>query len=87
MSKTVVVDPVENLPFRATLSGDTIATAAWSITPTGPTISAVTPVSPDHADAFVSGVQSGTQYELVCLVTASGGAILKAVWTLKGVTK
>lgn len=57
-------------------SGETIASATWAITPTGPT---VTDLGEDGtatiSSAEVSGLTRGTVYRLTNTVTSSGGEI------------
>lgn len=72
-----------SLDWTAWLSGDTINSASWAITPTGPTLSAAS-VSGDVTTTFVAGVVFGQIYRLVCTVVTAMGRTSDRVITIRG---
>jgi len=65
-------DPLEKLNYKQEISGDTISSTAWTITPSGPTIG--TPVNTTTATtAMISGLTEGVSYTVnIHIICASG---------------
>lgn len=65
-------DPTEKIKYKQEISGDTISSAVWTITPAGPTIG--TPVDTTLETAvLISGLTEGVSYTVnVHIVCASG---------------
>jgi hypothetical protein len=83
--KAFTQDPGEKLDYRQTVSGDTVASATWTISPaTGVTLD-------NQADAAgytmirVSGLTLATKYTLTChIVGTSGQEYERSVWIVAG---
>jgi hypothetical protein len=74
----------ENVPYRVQLSGDVLSSALWSITPSGPVISA--PANTSAASTvLVSQITAGTTYQLVVVVTGASGGKWERGVEIKGV--
>lgn len=64
--------PLEKRDHRQKIVGDTIGSAAWYITPEGPTLG--TPVNEaTQSTVRLSGVPDGGVYELRCHITGASG--------------
>lgn len=55
------------------LEGGTLATAVWTVTPAGPTITAQTLTS-TRSQCYLGGGTLGVDYSLTCTATKSGDA-------------
>lgn len=90
IGKVVQQDPAEMQPYRVTVNGDTISSADWTSIPPGLNISVpqnVSGTSSSTSDVFVSGVTTGTRYELrVDILTGGGGEFVRSLIIL-GVSK
>ncbi len=67
--------PTTKRSYQIQVNGDTVASAVWSISPAGPTLSGQT-TAVNSATAFVSGVTPGQQYILSCVLTLASGQII-----------
>jgi len=65
LNYTAQIDPSNN---------DTVASAAWSIRPFGPTIGAPTN-SGNSTSVLLEGLAANTQYYLACLITGTSGQV------------
>jgi hypothetical protein len=69
------LDPTARIPYQIDwtrpLAGGTLASAAWTITPSGPTLTAPT-FSATRSQVYVSGGTDGVTYELTCTATKTG---------------
>jgi hypothetical protein len=74
----------ENVPYRITLSGDTLSSALWSISPSGPVVSAPAN-SAQTSTVLVSQITAGTTYQLVVVITGGSGGKWERSVEIKGV--
>lgn len=82
-----IQDPAETLDYSldwtSWLAGDTISTATWAITPTGPTLSSPS-VAGAVATTLVAGVAFATIYRLTCTVVTGMGRTSDRSITIRG---
>jgi hypothetical protein len=89
--KVVAQRPNEKKPYRFTVQGGAISSVAWSVAPSGPTIS--TPVNtsgPSSAtsDVLISNLTAGTNYTVECAATlTTSGQIHTGVIVIQGITQ
>jgi hypothetical protein len=81
-SVKVTVDRTEVRRFKAPVIGDSAASAAWSVSPTGTTVADETVYasgSETGASALLGPFAAG-DYTVTSLITTTGGQVVKAVW-------
>ena len=79
--------PSEILNYTAQIdpsNQDTITSAAWSIRPYGPTVSAPTNTS-TTTSVLLSELVANTEYYLTCLITGASGQIYTGSMVVNGV--
>jgi len=76
-------DPNESLKYRQTITGDTVSSATWSISPVGPTVGAPTNAS-TTSTVLVSGVSDNVLYTLTAKITGASGQIKEGAAKIQG---
>ena len=66
--------PGESKSYQQQIVNDTITSAVWSITPTGPTLSPY-PTTANAATVLVSGLTLGENYTLMVTLDCGSGQI------------
>lgn len=75
--------PNEIYHYRQPVVGDTIVSAVWSVSPSGPTISTVETTT-THTTCSLSDVVSGILYTITCLLTVTSGQRVEVKTLVKG---
>lgn len=85
-----IQDPGETAPYREDwtdyLSGGTIATSTWSVSPAGPTVSAEA-IAGAITSCNLAGVVEGVIYLLTNRMTPTGGQPAERSITIRGGTR
>lgn len=74
--KTWIHDPQAKRTYRQKIVGDTISSAVWAITPSGPTLGGQSDTT-EQTTIQVSGLTLGTLYNLKVTVTCASGQIIE----------
>lgn len=65
-------DPNEKVFYRQQITGDTVASAVWSITPAGPTLDGQSEGA-DYSRIKVSALTINKKYTLTCHIVGASG--------------
>ena len=74
----------ESRLFAVKITNDTISSAVWSVTPTGPTITAKTQTA-DTTMAMLSGVVLNTKYRVTVIVTTATSQVIERSCIVRGI--
>jgi hypothetical protein len=80
-------DPSETLIYSLDLTdsiptGDTVSTLVWAVSPSGPTVTGVTPAA-NPAKVKIAGGAAGTTYVVTCTATLTSTLVIQKSVMLK----
>ena len=82
-----IIDPDETAilgwDWAPLLGSDTIATSAWSVTPTGPTVNAAGTVTTTTTSTTMSGATLGAIYTLTNRIVTAAGETRDRAFTVR----
>ena len=73
----------ETIHYKLPVVGDTITSAVWSISPSGPTVTTVATTS-TYSVCAISGTTSGVVYALKCMLSVASGQIFEVLAQING---